>query len=91
MNKTIEEIKYCIEAEKRSLNRRMEKNRINYENDLNCKEYIMRTGDFGNPNIISTAVEMNALSVAYEQMKQEYGFLKYLTKIIDESDSESDN
>lgn len=91
MTDTIKRIQKYVEAESESLAMRMEYNRKRYDRLLGVKDEVMRTNDFGNPNIISTAVEMNALKLEYRQMKQEDRFLRRLAKIVDESDDEMDN
>lgn len=88
---TIKRIQKYIEAESESLAMRMEYNRKRYDRLIGIKDEVMRTLDFGNPNIIANAVEMNALKLEYSQMKQEDNFLRRLAKIIDESDDEMDN
>lgn len=91
MTDTIKRIQKYVEAESESLAMRMEYNRKRYDRLLGVKNEVMRTNDFGNPSIISTAVEMNALKLEYRQMKQEDRFLRRLAKIVDESDDEMDN
>lgn len=91
MTDTIKRIQKYVEAESESLAMRMEYNRKRYDRLLGVKDEVMRTNDFGNPSIISTAVEMNALKLEYRQMKQEDRFLRRLAKIVDESDDEMDN
>lgn len=91
MTDTIKRIQKYVEAESESLAMRMEYNRKRYDRLIGIKDEVMRTLDFGNPNIIANAVEMNALKLEYSQMKQEDNFLRRLAKIIDESDSEMDN
>lgn len=91
MTDTIKRIQKYVEAESESLAMRMEYNRKRYDRLLGVKDEVMRTLDFGNPNIIANAVEMNALKLEYRQMKQEDRFLRRLAKIVDESDDEMDN
>ena len=91
MTDTIKRIQKYVEAESESLAMRMEYNRKRYDRLIGIKDEVMRTLDFGNPNIIANAVEMNALKLEYSQMKQEDNFLRRLAKIIDESENGTEN